>query len=489
MRRLGERAVPSDVDILDADGLREAIRAEAPAAVAHLAATASVAQSWNKGADAWQVNAVGTVNLLDARGNRGPRALVCSSSRPARSTASPTACRPARTRPPRRFPPTVPRRSARRLACRRARRADRLDVVVARSFPHVGPGQDERFAVGSWVLQIALAELAGGGVLQVGDLTRSPRLGRRRDVARAYEAAARPGRSGRHLQRRFGPCPGAARGGRAARRARHAARSRSSRITGRLRPADIPMIVRRRQPAGGRDRVVAGDPARADPRRRARRGEARGSDGGDGRRMSRRALITGITGQDGSYLAELLLDEGYEVFGMVRRASTENFERISHLVDRITLVQADLLDELSLMSALRRHRAERGLQPGGAELRPDVVEPAGPDGRVHRGRRDADPRGHPRSQPRDPVLPGLLVGDVRQGAGDPAERADAVLSRGRRTAWRRSTGTSSPSTTASPTASSPLRGILFNHESPAAWARVRDPEDHGRRRTDQAGAR
>jgi GDPmannose 4,6-dehydratase len=69
--------------------------------------------------------------------------------------------------------------------------------------------------------------------------------------------------------------------------------------------------------------------------------------------MSRRALITGITGQDGSYLAELLLDEGYEVAGMVRRASTENFERISHLVDRITLVQADLLDELSLMSALK----------------------------------------------------------------------------------------------------------------------------------------
>ena len=69
--------------------------------------------------------------------------------------------------------------------------------------------------------------------------------------------------------------------------------------------------------------------------------------------MSRRALITGITGQDGSYLAELLLDEGYEVSGMVRRASTENFERISHLVDRITLVQADLLDELSLMSALK----------------------------------------------------------------------------------------------------------------------------------------
>jgi GDPmannose 4,6-dehydratase len=67
----------------------------------------------------------------------------------------------------------------------------------------------------------------------------------------------------------------------------------------------------------------------------------------------KRALVTGVTGQDGSYLAELLLDEGYEVFGMVRRASTENFERVSHLVDRITLVQADLLDQLSLVSALQ----------------------------------------------------------------------------------------------------------------------------------------
>jgi GDPmannose 4,6-dehydratase len=68
---------------------------------------------------------------------------------------------------------------------------------------------------------------------------------------------------------------------------------------------------------------------------------------------SRRALITGITGQDGSYLAELLLDKGYEVFGMTRRASTENVERIAHLVDRVTLVQGDLLDPPSLVSALR----------------------------------------------------------------------------------------------------------------------------------------
>jgi GDPmannose 4,6-dehydratase len=67
----------------------------------------------------------------------------------------------------------------------------------------------------------------------------------------------------------------------------------------------------------------------------------------------RRALITGITGQDGSYLAELLLDEGYDVFGMVRRASTESFERIAHLADRVTLLQGDLLDQFSLDAVLR----------------------------------------------------------------------------------------------------------------------------------------
>jgi GDPmannose 4,6-dehydratase len=70
----------------------------------------------------------------------------------------------------------------------------------------------------------------------------------------------------------------------------------------------------------------------------------------------KRALITGITGQDGSYLAELLLEKGYDVYGMVRRASTENFERIDHLTDRISLVQADLLDPTSLVEALEEAR-------------------------------------------------------------------------------------------------------------------------------------
>ena len=70
------------------------------------------------------------------------------------------------------------------------------------------------------------------------------------------------------------------------------------------------------------------------------------------------ALITGITGQDGSYLAELLLEKGYEVHGMVRRASTEKFDRIEHLRDRITLHQGDLLDQRSLVDALRASRPD-----------------------------------------------------------------------------------------------------------------------------------
>src|SRR2546422_11211378 len=68
--------------------------------------------------------------------------------------------------------------------------------------------------------------------------------------------------------------------------------------------------------------------------------------------MAKRAVITGITGQDGSYLAELLLDRGYEVTGIVRRSSSPNFWRIEHLLDRIKLRPGDLLDQLSLMRTI-----------------------------------------------------------------------------------------------------------------------------------------
>ena len=74
--------------------------------------------------------------------------------------------------------------------------------------------------------------------------------------------------------------------------------------------------------------------------------------------MAKRALITGVTGQDGSYLAELLLEQDYEVIGMVRRSSTLNFERIAHIQDRLTIVAGDLLDEISLINILRDTKPE-----------------------------------------------------------------------------------------------------------------------------------
>lgn len=74
--------------------------------------------------------------------------------------------------------------------------------------------------------------------------------------------------------------------------------------------------------------------------------------------QAKRALITGITGQDGSYLAEFLLDKGYAVFGLVRRTSTINYERIRHIQDRINLISGDMLDQTSLLSALEESQPE-----------------------------------------------------------------------------------------------------------------------------------
>ena len=71
-----------------------------------------------------------------------------------------------------------------------------------------------------------------------------------------------------------------------------------------------------------------------------------------------KALITGITGQDGSYLADFLLDKGYDVIGVVRRSSTVNFDRIRHIQDRLALVQGDLLDQVSLIHLLQEHRPD-----------------------------------------------------------------------------------------------------------------------------------
>ena len=74
--------------------------------------------------------------------------------------------------------------------------------------------------------------------------------------------------------------------------------------------------------------------------------------------MAKRAIITGITGQDGSYLAELLLEKGYEVTGVVRRSSSPNLWRIEHILDHLSLRPADLLDQLSLMRIVQDVRPQ-----------------------------------------------------------------------------------------------------------------------------------
>ena len=105
--------------------------------------------------------------------------------------------------------------------------------------------------------------------------------------------------------------------------------------------------------------------------------------------MSRKsALVTGVTGQDGSYLADLLLEKGYDVHGMVRRASTEKFDRIEHLRGRITLYQGDLLDQRSLVDALR------AAQPTEIEGRCAPLQPGQQPRQLLRA-----PRGHQQPHP------------------------------------------------------------------------------------------
>ena len=142
----------------------------------------------------------------------------------------------------------------------------------------------------------------------------------------------------------------------------------------------------------------------------------------------KRALITGITGQDGSYLAELLLDKGYEVFGVVRRLSAPNVWRIQHLLDASRCCRRDLLDQLSLDQGGRAIAARRVLQPRRDVVRAGVVGSADADRRVQRAGRDPRARSRPQRQPEDPLLPGLVQRDVRPGARSAADRDDAVLS-------------------------------------------------------------
>jgi GDP-4-dehydro-6-deoxy-D-mannose reductase len=161
------------------------VREARPSAVVHLAAVSSVGESWSEPGKAWLVNAVGTVNLLAAVAGERPDARVFVASTGevyGRADELPTS--EASDVAP--LSPYAASKAAAEVACSQAMRGQGLDVIVARAFQHEGPGRDERFAVGSWVSQLAQLEHEGGGVLRVGDLTARRDITDVRDVCRAY---------------------------------------------------------------------------------------------------------------------------------------------------------------------------------------------------------------------------------------------------------------------------------------------------------------
>jgi GDP-4-dehydro-6-deoxy-D-mannose reductase len=182
-RQLGDRAVPAEADVTDPASLAEAVASTLPDAVVHLAAMSSVADSWSGTQEVWRVNVLGTVNVLEAVRAGAPQArvLVVSTGQvygqaekiptPEESPIAPVS-------------PYAASKAAAELACGQSQ----LDVVITRPFQHEGPGRDERFAIGSWTRQIARLEAAGGGALQVGDLTSRRDITDVRDVCLAYEA-------------------------------------------------------------------------------------------------------------------------------------------------------------------------------------------------------------------------------------------------------------------------------------------------------------
>jgi GDP-4-dehydro-6-deoxy-D-mannose reductase len=183
-------AFAPQLDVRDPDVLSAALRESRPAAIVHLAALSQVSDSWRDPRTVWEVNAVGTVNLLDAVRTECPdaRVLVISTGEVyGRAAVVPT----PESEPTAPLSPYAASKVAAEAAALQAGRTG-LDVVVARAFQHEGPGRGERFAVGSWTLQLAELERVGGGALRVGNLDAERDIGDVRDVVRAYRMLLDP---------------------------------------------------------------------------------------------------------------------------------------------------------------------------------------------------------------------------------------------------------------------------------------------------------
>jgi GDP-4-dehydro-6-deoxy-D-mannose reductase len=191
LEECGAEVVPFAGDICDLDSLRSEIAAARPEAIVHLAALASVAQTWRSERSVWDVNATGTVNLLIAAGDAAPDArLVIVSS------AEVYGIVPESRQPIGELEPIAPRSpyGVSKAAAEIAAMQSPLDVVIARPFNHIGPGQDARFAIASFCSQIAEIERGNGpAVIEVGNLSARRDLIDVRDVVEAYRLLIRPG--------------------------------------------------------------------------------------------------------------------------------------------------------------------------------------------------------------------------------------------------------------------------------------------------------
>ena len=206
----------------------------------------------------------------------------------------------------------------------------------------------------------------------------------------------------------------------------------------------------------------------------------------------KRALVTGLTGQDGSYLAELLLEKGYEVHGIIRRSSSFNTGRIEHLYKdphepgtHLFSHYGDLTDPVALTRLIYELQPRRDLQPRRPEPRPGLLRHPRVHRRRHRGRHAAAARGDPRVGGEDALLPGLLLGDVRLHAPAP-ERGDAVSPA---QPLRRRQGRRLLDHGQLPRGLRDVRRQRHPLQPRVAAARrdLRHPQDHPRRRADQGG--
>ena len=467
--------------------MRKVVGDARPEVVYHLAAWSDVGGSWSDPMAVFRVNAEGTLRVLQASAEHGVDRVLLVSSADVYGPVTDDELPLTEASPMRPASPYAASKAAADLLGLQAWLGYQLGVIRVRAFNHHGPGQTDRFVAAAIADRVAHNELTGESTVTVGNLSARRDFTDVRDVVAAYRLLARAGEPGEA----YNVCSGIAVP--IARDRRTAAGPGGHPDAARDRPGPGSAGRRaraagRQHQAAGRHRLAAGDPPRRNPGRHARRRPAAGPGRTGPRRrrvtMTKRALITGITGQDGSYLAELLLDRGYEVVGMLRRSSTVNFERIAHLQDRLELAHGDLLDEGSLIGVLREHTARRGVQPGGPVVRADLLQPAGADRRDHGPRRHPHTRRDPDGRSGHPLLPGVVERDVRQGSGGATDRGHAVLPS---QPVRRGQGLR-------PLAHGQLSRVIrtscierhtFQPRKSSARARVRHPQDHPRRGSDQ----